>query len=490
MKILLWLSLVIMLLVLTACAPVAAMPIEIQPTSTETPEEATKTSTPTETPTETPTSTPTSIPTLEGLSIPVPDPRVTNPELFDITKTDSLVLDFAKDFGLDPADVIAKLQPELETPTNGAVPFMVMRTPEGIALMMATQKGESEEWIWQEATPGSYWFAQQKVIGVYMDGSEFDFIGNLNILKIFFSDGMVATSGQVRPNANRPPSRALGVAREAQSNNMSLFFHYIVEPGKLPKDVNTSNIDTWLNTRFDGVIKVLKDTKTDGHPMYLCFNEAWEGNLWNEESNPLRSKYGNDKWVEEYIFQMLSKFVNAGLVPNKDYIIVFNDGLLFNQSNRQDTRFKFLSEARSNAFNRLVSDQNMATKLKEMGIDGYEDIDIVLGVQVHTKLGQNIDDGNFVPPPTDAQITNLSKKFESLGGILLTEFNPNGTTEQQELFVKQMFSLLKTDPNLKGILLWNIFNPDDSSDIFSIQKLGIFDDNGTPTKLFFDLLGE
>ena len=84
MKIRLWLSLVIMFLALTACAPVAVMPTEIQPTSTEMPGEAKKTPTPTETPTITPTSTPTSIPTLEGLSIPVIDPRITNPELFDL----------------------------------------------------------------------------------------------------------------------------------------------------------------------------------------------------------------------------------------------------------------------------------------------------------------------------------------------------------------------------------------------------------------------
>ena len=82
MKIRLWLSLVIMFLALTACAPVAAMPTEIQPTSKEMPAEEKKTPTPTKTPTETQTSTP--IPTLEGLSIPVPDPRITNPELFDL----------------------------------------------------------------------------------------------------------------------------------------------------------------------------------------------------------------------------------------------------------------------------------------------------------------------------------------------------------------------------------------------------------------------
>jgi len=62
------------------------------PTATTVP---TSTATPTSTPTATPTATPTPIPTIQVGSLSVPDPRVTNPELFDLTKQEAPIPQFA-----------------------------------------------------------------------------------------------------------------------------------------------------------------------------------------------------------------------------------------------------------------------------------------------------------------------------------------------------------------------------------------------------------
>ncbi|CAG1005310.1 hypothetical protein ANAEL_03315 [Anaerolineales bacterium] len=448
---------------------------------------ATTTSAPTNTPVPTVTQTPTSaIPMIDIDGVKVPDPKVTNPELFDLKNPDSPIVQFANAFGAKPEDVVAGLHAETATSANGNMPFVVLRTSDGVSLLMA-QRGVNEEWTWQEATLGGYWFAQGKEIGVFMDGNEFKHPGNQELLSTFFKEGVIGLSGQVRPNANRPPSNANGVAAYASSNNMSLFFHYVVEPGKFPADVNSTNVDSWLETRFEGIIQVLKNHKTERHPMYVVFNEAWEGNEWNEEANPLRDKYRN-KWVEEYISQLLLKFTNEGLSPNKDYVIVFNDANLYNRPNKQDLVYKTLSEARLNAYNSLTADPNMAKKLIQMGVHKPEDINILLGAQTHTQLGQNIDNGTFAPAPTKDQILNLSNKFANLGGILMTEVNPFGTTEQQQQFIKDIISALKDDPNLKGIIFFNLFNPDDPEDVFSVKRLELFDNKGTPTRLFFELL--
>ncbi len=479
-------------LLLGACAPAA-------PTATVTPTAApTATSTPTAT--VTPTPSPTPIPTLPPAQISglegVPDPRAANPELFDLTKPDAPIPQFVNamkmgGINLIAVEVLARLHPQLETP-EGLPPFITYRTSDGVALMMTVQNPQTKEWEWKVAIPGGYWHAQGKVIGLYMNNEEFGSQRNRDLVRSNFSNGVLSTSEQVRPNASpyRPPSNANRLANDAQVNQMGLFFHYVAEPGKFPADINISNIDFWIDYRLEGVIQVIKDHKTKGQPTYVSFNEAWEGNVWNQESNPLRNKYGN-KWVEEYTFQLLSKFINAGLVPNKDFVIVFNDANLYNRPNKQNLVFKTLSEARFNAFNRLTSDPNVMQKLQEMGINKPEDINILLGVETHTKLGQNVDDGNFVPEPTDGEIINLSNKFGSSGGILMTEVNPYGTVKQKQDFLKRLSALLQTNPNLKGILLWNMFHDSDDGKpnlIFGLEVLNLFNEDGTPTSLYYSLL--
>jgi hypothetical protein len=55
---------------------------------------ANKHATPTSTPTATPTATPTPIPTIQVGDLSVPDPRVTNPELFDLRNPDAPIPQF------------------------------------------------------------------------------------------------------------------------------------------------------------------------------------------------------------------------------------------------------------------------------------------------------------------------------------------------------------------------------------------------------------
>ena len=74
-------------LILSACAPVSAPTSTPAPSATPLPTATTtpiSTATPTSTPTAVPTATPTPIPTIQVGNLSVPDPRVTNPELFDL----------------------------------------------------------------------------------------------------------------------------------------------------------------------------------------------------------------------------------------------------------------------------------------------------------------------------------------------------------------------------------------------------------------------
>jgi len=105
--------LVMAMLILSACAPVAAPTATVPPVSSETPAPS-ATPAPTATPTRTPTVTPTPIPTLPPEQVGglegVPDPRVSNPELFDLTRPDAPIPQFVNamrmaGIGIDPQEV-------------------------------------------------------------------------------------------------------------------------------------------------------------------------------------------------------------------------------------------------------------------------------------------------------------------------------------------------------------------------------------------------
>lgn len=459
---------IFLLMSCTAPTPLATL----SPTATTSP-----TLLPTIAPTETPIAS-----TIAVDELQIPDPKFTNPEFFDLTNPDSPIVQFASAFGVKSEDVAISLHAEVERPANGNAPFVVLRTSDGVTLMMAQQYPASEEWKWEKAVPGAYWFAQGKLVGANIGGGEVKNKKYRDLLITHFQDGIVAIAGQVNPSAipYRPPSNADRTAEEAQNYDMSLFFHYVAEPGKFPEGVNSSNIDTWLDTRLDGVAQLIKSYKAENHPMYIAFNEAWEGNEWNQDSNPLRDKYSG-KWVEEYTYQLLRKFINKELVVNQDFVVVFNDANLYDSPYKQDLIFDTLSKARTNVFDRLISDSETKEKLDKMNISKAEDIKIILGVETHTQLDGKRNDGIFVPPPTNEQIIALSEKFERLGGIIMTEVNPNGSAEEQELFTKRLFTLLPSVPNLNGIVLWHIFSPNDPSDTWSRSRLGIFNENNGDT---------
>jgi hypothetical protein len=367
--------------------------------------------------------------------------------------------------------------------------FITLDSANGTHLFIFTEKKG-----WREATPGNYWYERGKVMGVNMNNGEFNNLQNKTILTKHYSQGgILSTSEQVRTDAKegeRKPANAARLATETKSNNMSLYFHYVAEPGRFPKGIDVSNIDRWLNERFQGIIQLIKSNQTDGNPMRISFNEAWVRNEWNPESNPIRDKYG-EKWIEEYTYRLLNNFIEAGLIPNKDFVIVFNDTNLFALQEKQNTVFNTLNTARINAYNRLIQNPAIKEKLASWGITKPDNIDIALGVQIHTKLGQNIDDNIFIPDPTEQQIEALADKFGSLGGVILTEVNPYGTSQQKLDFMKIIANALEKTPNLKGVIFWNIFKDTDDGlpqNTFGQQILEFFNPDGSPTKMFYALL--
>jgi hypothetical protein len=167
-------------LMLSACAPASApMPTPAPsatslPTATTVPTStATPTSTPTATPTATPTSTatptatPTPIPTIQVGDLSVPDPRVTNPELFDLRNPDAPIPQFVNAMKMAGIEITAEQVEqgltfqELESKDGQRFVvglFKINQTFEGryrclegeYPLLIA--KSESSFWRWGRAT--------------------------------------------------------------------------------------------------------------------------------------------------------------------------------------------------------------------------------------------------------------------------------------------------------------------------------------------------
>ena len=154
-------------LVLSACAPVSAptptpAPSAIPlPTATTAP---TSTATPTSTPTATPTATPTPIPTIQVGDLSVPDPRVTNPELFDLRNPDAPIPQFvnamqARGINIEPRTVITELGKNYETRqgTDEKTYILTTYTVEGkngtrYSMGLIAEKDERGEWRWKGIT--------------------------------------------------------------------------------------------------------------------------------------------------------------------------------------------------------------------------------------------------------------------------------------------------------------------------------------------------
>jgi len=98
-------------LILSACAPVSAPTPTTAPSATLLPTATTvptSTATPTSTPTATPTATPTPIPTIQVGDLSVPDPRVTNPELFDLRNPDAPIPQFVNALRMAGIEITAE----------------------------------------------------------------------------------------------------------------------------------------------------------------------------------------------------------------------------------------------------------------------------------------------------------------------------------------------------------------------------------------------
>lgn len=394
---------------------------------------------------------------------------------------------YAKAMGIDVSGIHTATQ-IVQQPNGTFAKIIDQQT--GVALLISST--DEKGYTWQEATPGNYWAAYGKHIGPMMNGDEWKYSTNKQLALKYFSDGgILGILGQVRPGPDieeRRPVQATAYLQAAKQARMAFVFNYVVEPGKFPKGSSAENVDQWLNRRLSEISDVIIQNKPS-LPVYIQFNEATgDGNGWNKDNNPLKDKYG-DKWLGEYLYQALLIPMNKGLIPNKDFVSFVNENKMFSKTSQQFVHDK-LSEARMYAFQKLMTDPDISAKLKDLGINRAEEVNVVLGTETYVNLDNRPSNGIvFISDPTIDQIDTLANLFGDLGGIVMSEVSPQGSDEQKRVFLEKLTKTLINNPNARGALLWNTFNnPEDTGDAYMQSPTLLFNPDGTPTKLYYALL--
>ena len=150
----------IVIILISSCSPSNQLtPSESVPTTTST-------SLPTNTPI--PTSTATPVPMIEIDGVKVPDPKATNPELFDLKNPDSPIVQFANAFGITPEEV-GDLKPVLRTDVEKEQ-FVVLINSSGYPLLITDSESN-----WKSSLK-VFTHTVNITIGVYLEPGKNDYL--------------------------------------------------------------------------------------------------------------------------------------------------------------------------------------------------------------------------------------------------------------------------------------------------------------------------
>ncbi len=502
-----WMMVLLVNLMLSACAPVtgptsapSATPLSVAvlaPTSTATPTATvtvtpsptpTDTATPSPTPSPTATATPTPIPTLlpeqvGGLS-GVPDPRVTNPELFDLTRRDGPIPQFVnamKKAGIEvsPDKVLNDLQ-FISTKADGAPlldkdgkPFIVAaynldpnpnqtgETLEGpIPLLIATQN-ENEEWGWRRALfsdaikiyRASNINNVRTVIAVTSD--EFFYWKNNNK---FISENFTAFtipydySGDTKQRYDRDVNFRIIALKDLKTNNPVLIIGLTDLEDLKPEDFSSlEDVMTEVRKRISHGYSLFKQIN-NGDNIYVVLNEIHQG-------TPIYSFW--EKFGDQFIIETF-RIAQEVIKKNSP-----NAQLIYNETYNYAQEFTFYPDTL-----RIVK-----LLRKQELIDG-------VGMQMHMYLNDN---------ETDPRLEEMKEIMQSFGiPVYITEFdisqihlgnNPNYT--QAVIAYKVVKSCVSSGTCVD---LGFFGSQDNFSWLGPKAKAHPFDSNGQPKLFYYAIL--
>jgi endo-1,4-beta-xylanase len=353
----------------------------------------------------------------------VPDPRVTNPELFDLRNPDAPIPQFVnamKNGGIDvSAEQIAQGITYVSTKADGAPlidkdgnPFVVAvynldpdptkqgETLEGPIPLAIAQKGENGGWTWKEFTLKNSNLVVDFTFGAHGIARRIKDVPNYaptlaKNYNLVMSDSEFWMKVINEKQGDFSFDKAQTIENFADENGMQVLVLHLVP------DENR-HYPEWL-TSGQFITEELQKLLTD----YVTQTMGkFKGNTWSVVNESFESK--NNPWYRAFGNDYIKKAFEIARAADPSATLIYND---------------YDIESNPSKLNQVY---NLVSDLKQQGlIDG-------LGTQMHI-------DGSR--PPNKQKIIEAMQKFKVLGlRVQVTEFDVDmtnvGGTEQQKL-IKQ-----------------------------------------------------
>jgi len=432
-------TLIVLLLVnlmLSACAPVSAPTSTPAPSATPLPTATatpTNTATPTSTPTATPTATPTPIPTIHVGSLSVPDPRVTNPELFDLRNPNAPIPQFVnamQEVGItvDPQTITAELGKNYETRqgTDGKTYILTTYTVEGkngarYSMGLISEQDKVGNWRWIITTPEILDnLIPQTDFGVLLNAQDYNNPYLVRIATVIWEQPFSRT--WIEKYGTNQINKLMRLLQTLESKP-ALYMHpgmwHLDIDSNLQKASSREDVINYIDRMANDYMSYAKKAyDITGKPVMINFaNEPWWADPPNNPINFgwLKSPYynflGEDYLVEGYI-TFYKAGIENGLKPGKDFRLILSvDGIFF-PNPKLDLAINTVQRMRKQISQRL----NIPT----------ENVQIDLAVQWRfdpTITGGKMSDKGRYRMPTANELKNALRKIREAGiPFHITEF--------------------------------------------------------------------
>jgi len=476
-------------LVSYALATATPASIELTPTPKPSP---TPTTTPTPQPSPTPEPTP--IPTIEVNGLQLPDPRITNPELFDLTKKEAPISQFVNamqeiGINIDPQTIITELGKnyEIRQGPDGKTYILTTYTVEGkngirYSMGLIAEQDERGEWKWRSL---DLLAAFKKLHGIEIgtsvaasDGAFYNSPPHRAALKEFSILKTVGFDPRTFERFPHVPRYQTQLARELGKAIYpgSIIHHHEIPSSWDKKPPTDKEIEDYIDQRIK---KILEHIKQAGGGYVDIVSEAmWYSSHNNKgwENSPFYKLYGKDLIAKVYV-KAYNEAKRLGMEPGVDVVFLYNDYGIEMGSGKSD----FVYEQLKRSIERIS---------KELGI---EKVPIEIAMQFHVFSDTEL--AEFSTPllvdRIDPNRISLNiQKFGNLGPVHIAELQINGVTDVQE--VNDALNLIiqigiQNKNIVRSITFYQMFSRDN---LWKAINPEIFNRNFQRTSNYYRILGQ
>jgi len=445
-------------LIVSACAPASAPTPTPAPSATPPP---TATSFPTATPTPAPTATPTPIPTIQVGDLSVPDPRVTNPELFDLRNPNAPIPQFVnamKRAGIEiTAEQVAsriRFQTLKGINSKSFVVGMIDFDPnpqeqgetfEGPIPIFIAQMDEENLWNWSKIT-----LRAGELFGLPIGGS--GNLGDVNWRDVSYQQLArsefslwVDTGSFMEITIHQWPPDRLTIPILQQDITKKTRIHPLLWIHDIPDSLSVVGVNSYFDHRVADVLpylKALKGRDTEivlANEPFWCFDShcGWGKGVFYQA-------YG-ERWITEAFVRLYEGAAANMLRYGQDYhVMLVNEYDIEIPTRKSDFVMRILPEIKNEIEARIGTP-----------------ISVTIGLQFH--IGADADNYIRVDPQWLADRKNIStlsvhfRRLSEVGRLSVTELDFDGriAPEQQAKILYNLVRAIQESQVVNDLTFWS-----------------------------------